>query len=384
VLAIKRFGANEWQSLLLTAAPTVFYSLSIFWNDLLKRRTIARYLRVYWLLASLPLAAIALADSYWMLLLPFLIVCVGGAGYPPANGEIIQALYRPDRRGAYYGILWGAGAVATAVFGYGMGVWLKHDETAFRVFMPAIAVIQGLGVVLFAWLSRLCGHDARRVLLPDAQRGHLGRVVDPVLNMGSILRADPVFARYEAAYMTYGVGWMIVAALLPLLVTHDLGLNYEEISRSTQVAYLAALVPALWPAGRLLDRLGAVRSTAISFFLLTFYPLALVFVRREGDLVLASVFFGLAHAGASVGWTIGPVALAPTPEKATEYAAIHATMVGIRGKVFQGLGVLLYWLTGGFTLPLLVAAGAYLWSAHQMWSLDRRMKADRETPPAGP
>jgi hypothetical protein len=60
-----------------------------------------------------------------------------------------------------------------------------------------------------------------------------------------------------------------------------------------------------------------------------------------------------------------------------QYVAIHATFVGIRGKIFQGLGVLLYSLTDGFTLPFLLAAGAFAWSAVQMWRLDRLMRPGR-------
>jgi hypothetical protein len=71
---------------------------------------------------------------------------------------------------------------------------------------------------------------------------------------------------------------------------------------------------------------------------------------------------------------LGPVALAPSPDKVPQYVAIHATFVGIRGKIFQGLGVLLYSLTHGFTLPFLLAAAAFAWSAVQMWRLDRFMR----------
>jgi len=381
VLAIKRFHANEWQALLITATPVVFYSLSIFWNDLLKRSRFGHYLASFWLIASLPLAFVAFADTYWHLLVAHLVACVGGAGFPSINSEVLQSLYHPSRRGRMYSINWGLTAVATACFGFSLGAWLNADEEAFRLFLPIIAGLQGLGVLLFAWLSRVSGHAHT----PAPGASGLARLVEPIVHMRAILKADPVFARYEAAYMTYGVGWMIAAALLPNLVTAKLELDYKQIAESTQVAYLAALVLALFPAGLLMDRMGAVRSTAISFFMLAAYPLALAFVSDRHQLLFVSVYFGLAHAGASVGWTVGPVSLAPSPDKATAYLAIHATFVGIRGKLFQGLGVLLYWATGDFTVPLLVAAAAYLWSGWQMRSLDRRMRVEKATatPPAG-
>ena len=106
VIAIKRFDAQPWQSLLITATPTIFYSLSIFWNDYFKRCRFGRYLAVYWLTACFPLATMGFADRYWLLLIPHLVSCAGGAGYPPITGELLQALYPARSRGRIYSVLW--------------------------------------------------------------------------------------------------------------------------------------------------------------------------------------------------------------------------------------------------------------------------------------
>jgi hypothetical protein len=375
VLAIKRFHAGEWGSLLVTAAPTVFYTFSIFWHDVLRRRSFGSYLWLFWLVGCLPVAAIAFASEYWMLLVPHLLACVGGAAWPPANGEVLHALYPASIRARMYSITWGIGLVAAAGVNYGLSRWLTHDENAFRVFLPIIAAVQGAGLLVLTWLSHASGHAAARTIDRTEERGHWAKVVEPVVHMGRVLKADPVFARYEAAYMTYGVGWMIAYALLPILVTRKLHLDYDQISWSTQVAYLLALVAVLYAAALMMDRLGAVRTTGLSFLMLSLYPVALALVRHEHDLLLASVYFGVAHAGASVGWTVGPVSLAPSPDKVPAYMAIHATMVGIRGKLFQGAGVLVFWLTHSFTIPLVLAGAAYAWAAWQMWALHKRTSA---------
>ena len=44
-------------------------------------------------------------------------------------------------------------------------------------------------------------------------------------------------------------------------------------------------------------------------------------------------------------------------------------MVGIRGTIFQGLGVFLYWLSGSFGLPLALAAIGFLYSSYLMFKL---------------
>ncbi len=371
ILARKRFEANDWQTLIITAAPTIFFSLSIFWNDFFARKRLSRYLLIYWAVACMPLVAMGFANTYWMLLLAHLISCIGGAGYHPASGELLKGLYPDHIRGRIYSFIWGTSMVCAALGGLAIGWWMTKDDDAFRWFLPLFAAMQLLGVGVMVRLAITSGIVKARVLKPSGPGG-LARIFEPIAHTKEVLKADPVFARYEAAYMIYGVGWMIAYALLPILVTDKLQLGYDEIAQSTQFAYLIALVAMLLPAGAMLDRLGAVRSTAISFAMLTLYPLGLIWASNVRELTIASAVYGVAHAGASVGWMLGPVALAPTPAKVPQYVAIHATFVGVRGKLFQGLGVVLYSITGSFTWPLLIAAGAYLWSSRMMWTLHRR------------
>lgn len=376
ILAAKRFFAGEWEVLFITAAPTVFFTLSIFWNDLFKHTRFSPYMLVYWAIACLPLAFIGLANNYWMLLIPHLICSVGGAGYHPAAGELLNRLYPGAIRGRVYSVIWAISLLAGAGIGYGLGKAMKGNEEAFRVILPLTAIVQLSGVLLFSWIARKIDCDTGRVKVSE-DRTLYQRIVEPITHMREVLKNDSVFARYEAAYMTYGIGWMITYALLPTLVTKKLNLGYDEIATSTQVAYLFGMVLMLWPAGWLMDKLGPVRSTGLSFAMLTFYPIGLIFAPDVWWLTVVSFIYGISHAGTSVGWMLGPVSLAPSPDKVPQYVAIHATFVGIRGKIFQGLGVLLYSTTQSFTLAFSLAAIAFAWSAVQMWQLNSLIVARR-------
>lgn len=374
ILARKHYGANDWQTLVITAAPTILFSLSIFWNDLYNRTSLRKYLFLYWLVACVPLALIPALPELWWLIVCHLVACVGGAGYHPAAGELLNSIYPVRTRGRMYSVVSGTTMVAGAVIGLVLGEWLHRDPTAFRLYLPLASSAQLMGILLTLHLFKRMGKGRTESLASDG-KSMWERVVEPISHTREVLRADPVFARYEASYMVYGIGWMVCYALLPILVTTKLNLDYDQISRSTQVAYQLALVLMLWPAGLLMDRLGAVRSTGLSFGLLTLYPIGLIFVANDDQLLGVSAMYGIAHAGASVGWMLGPVALAPSKEKVAQYVAIHATMVGIRGKLFQGLGVGLYALTHSFTFPLVIGAAAFAVSSWQMWRLDARVKA---------
>lgn len=382
VLALKRFKANEWETLLITATPTIFFSLSIFWNDLFSRRSMPRYLLTFWMWAGLPLALIAFANNYWMLLVPHLMSCVGGAGYHPASGELLRALYPEKSRGRIYSIIWGTSMVIGAGAGFAVGSLMDTHPDAFRAIYPTIGGLQLLGCGVFIFLARKTGHTARRVVNKATdERSTFRRVAEPISHAREILAGDPIFARYEGAFMTYGVGWMICYALLPILAAKKLHLNYETIAESTHVAYWLAVTAMILPAGFLMDKIGAVKTTGLSFFFLMAYPLLLIFADGSHALLFASVCYGLAHSGTSMGWMLGPVSLAPSPDKVPQYVAIHATLVGIRGKLFQFLGVGLYMLVNyfsksmeaAFAVPFALAAAALLWASIQMWQLSRRM-----------
>lgn len=385
----KQFGATEIQTTLITAPPTIMFVLSIFWNDLFTRVGGVKCFIAFWLLACLPMTALFFAKgagAYWWVLVPHLVACAGGAGWPPLSGSLLKSFYAPDMRGRAYSVVWGGSMIASAVMGYFLGQALTKNPESFRTIIPLACVLQLAGVVLLLVLARFTGHLPD--LAPSPEAAHrpwsFRAALDPILHMTSVLKADPVFARYEGAYMTYGIGWMVGYALLPLIATERLGLKYDEYALATQVAYLLALVLSIYPAAVIMDRWGALRATGLSFFLLALYPIGLALAWDKQSLLVVSAVYGVAHSGASVGWMLGPVSLAPTPDRVPTYVAIHATLVGVRGALFQFLGVGMYLLCAkvlhlplavAFGVPLALAGGAYVWAGWQMSTLRRVMEA---------
>ncbi len=386
VLARRHFGATDVQTVLITAAVPTLLSLSIFWNDLLRRMTLRRYLFVYWGVALMPLGLVAFAQSYWHVLTLYLIAAAGAGGSTPVNGEVLRRFYPERSRGRVFGTLTLVVLAGGMGSSFAVGAWLKADHDAFRIYMPLSALLQLIGVGLLGWLTWVRRTQRRRRI--ESGPMNLRRILEPVGHMREVLRADNAFFRYEAAFMTYGIGWMCCQALLPILATDKLHLTYDQYQNSTQVIFNALMLIMIFPAGWLLDRIGAVRTCAIAFTLLTLYPLGLLVAGGAAGVALASAAYGLAMAGVHQGWTLGPVAFAPTRDKAAHYAAIHATLVGIRGILFQALAMFLYKLTGGFFFPLLIAATGFAWAAGQMIRLHQRMAVatpqQRRTPGVPP
>jgi len=378
IIARKAFGAGDWGTMLITAAPAVLLILSIFWGDLLKRVSIPRYLACYWACALLPLGVIALAQDFWLFALAFVIASCGGAAWPAVNGEVLKAIY-PDRlRGRLYGAIVTCTTLATALGSYGLGHWLSLDPQAFRWFIPLATACQAMGLgllTLLLWRSGVLGrrtHDSVR----DA-RSIVQRVVEPLTHTAQVLKGDRIFARYEAAFMTYGAAWMICEALKPSLLVDKLNLSYNQIGFSAFMTFQLCVAAMTFPAGALMDRLGPARLCTLAFGLYALYPLALMLAADEHGLMIASAIYGACSAMVNAGWMLGPVSLAPSPEKVPQYVAIHASMVGLRGTIFQFLGVALYKLTGSFHVSFIVAAVAFAWGSYQMWRLHKIISAAR-------
>jgi MFS family permease len=384
LIARKEFDAQNYQTTLITAAPTVMAVLSIFWHALFQRLSTPVYLALFWLLSAAPLALAALPAGFGFFATMAVLCAAGSAGWIAVASHLLKQLYTDSARARVFAVLTGATLVGGAAASWGFGKALAADPLAFRWLLPLVAAVQGVGIGLLGLLLRSAasavGTSPRaappEALQPGGPRPTLWETaIRPVLNMGSLLRSDRLFARYEAAFMTYGVGWMICYALLPLIVTTELGLGYDQAAKSTSVVYLVVQLLMLWPAGLLIDRLGAPRLCIVAFGLYALYPLGLLLTNSIDQLAVATIFYGVCSAAVNMGWMLGPVNFAPTPDKVPQYVAIHATLVGLRGAVFQMLGVFLYTVTGSLAVPLLIAAAAFLWASWQMRQLSRLMPA---------
>lgn len=380
IIARKHFGAGDWQTLLLTVAIPACLLLSIFWNELLSRCSTPRYLALQWCCAFLPLALIAFAQHYVMLLICHVVAAAGHAGWPPIFGALLKRFYPDHTHGRGYSILTAAQLLSVMLTTLGIGHALEADAEAFRWFLPLIAGLQAVGMLLLIWLAR---RNPPADPPPAVVPLRVGAALRAVVHMRSVLRADQPFRRYEQAFMTYGFGYMICEALLPVLVTTGLHLSYEQIAGAALAAARFGMLAMVLPMGWLLDRIGPTRTSAISFAVLAVYPIGLLAANGTLGVGLASGVYGVAMAGVMSGWMIGPVAFARTAAQVPQYVAIHTTLVGFRGIVAQGLGMLLYGLTGGFFWPLLAAAAAFAWAGLQMWRLHGTIRAaavaNRET-----
>ncbi|MCA9244292.1 MAG: hypothetical protein KDA32_10075 [Phycisphaerales bacterium] len=391
LIARKAFGAGDWQTFFMTVVLPVMAVASLLWSEWLRSAPLRRYLWRWWAVACLPLAMIAFAGDFWGLLACHALAAFGQAGWSPALSLILKRSYRDQIHGRAFGFLSIAQVGAIMASTYFGGRWLDANPEAYRIFIPVIVVLQAVGV----WLlnSTLpdepgAGADAVPTTTPigamgvPAQEAATDRRapakrMSPIAGMVAVLREDRLFTRYEAAFMTYGAGYMICEAMFPLYVTDALNLNYTQVATWAVMLRGGTQLVVSAPAGWVMDALGAARTSALSFAVLALYPLVLIFTGSTLGLGIGSAIFGFGLAGVLQGWLLGPVTLAPSPDRAPHYVAIHSALVGVRGVLFQALGIIVYLATGSFAASFALASLAFLLGAWQMMLLAKPIRERR-------
>ncbi|HKQ49441.1 MAG TPA: MFS transporter [Phycisphaerae bacterium] len=370
-LARQRFGAANWQTTVLTAAVPVTQFFAIFWNHLYARIPTRTYLIIIGLLACGPLALIGTARTIWEVMFYFVLAALGGAGgvasLSPISADLLRTCYYPGRHGRIFAVLCVVQFTATMVAGQIMGSWSDRNPDAFRIYFPILALLMLGGLVFFGLISRDAAWQNRIRYTPASG----GSWWTPLKDMRTILKADRRFAGYEAAFMSYGIGWMICTALVPALATDQLHLNYSQFAQATIVVYQLVNILLFLPLGRVSDRFGPMRLASASFLWLTIYPIGLMFTGSALELGACVTFYAVGMVGVQLTWTLGPLQLSGDSAKAPHYLAIHSTMVGFRGIVAQGLGMALYSMTDSFAIPLAMAAAGFAWGSWRMRALSQ-------------
>lgn len=377
--ARRHFDASNTQTFILTVSMPVMQFFTIYWHRVFQTVSSRRYIALVGMTMSVPLLAMSLVSTLNPIIILWLISSFGGTGgggaITPVIAAILRNRYPEHMRGRAFGLVSAFRFGGVMLGGFCIGVWSEYDPMSYRYYMPILGVLVGIAMLLYVYITP---HRPRERSLASA----FSQWWKPITESLGVLKSDGNFRDYEVSYMLYGVGWMICYALLPLIGNDKIGLTDADFSTATIVTFQAMMIVLLFPAGRIADRFGPVKVVSVAFLILTLYPTLLAFADSFATLTGVTILFALGMAGVHLGWTLGPVYFAPDSEQAPRYLAVHATLVGVRGILFQGLGVWLYAITGSASIPLAFAAVGFLLAATQMRRLGRKIKPKLAAKPA--
>lgn len=375
-VAKRSLAAPAWVVPALTVASQVPWMLAPAWEVVFGRTAPRRVFLWLGAITYLPLLLVAFVvpvlgvygqaspNDVGLDLVLFLAVITNfhlmHGAYLPHRGALLRANYPEWVRGRMYARAEIVSALAVLVTTRVGGALLDVDPSWMRVIFP---VAGGLGLFSAILLARIRWRrdGVRAPLREPGVRSGLLAIGRSWRDAVRILRTDRPFFVFEIGFMLYGIGLLAGAPLVILLAEGPLGLSYNQWTDAKGVAMPIGFVGGLLFAGRWVDRWGPARVGAMSFGLLALYFLSVTFARSAGHLTAALLLFGIAMAGVTTVWALGPLHFAP-PGQARTYAGVHVSLVGARSAVAPVLGyALAEWISLRIALGVsaaLIALGA--------------------------
>jgi len=323
-VVLRRLGASSELLALYTAQTylgSILTSLSIV---LMRRRRPQSFVTVCWLLArSLFLLFALVTQTHWLLVLTaffWLLEAFPSPGYT----RIIQVIYPERVRGQILSVV-RLGMVAAVLVATPLAGWAL-DLLSYRVLFPVAGV---MGITATLIFSRLRVDEGP---LPP-------RETRSVTSLWQLVRHNRPFAIHLLSFAVYGMGGLLGYPLYAIVQVDRLHLSYTEIG-FLGVGQSAAWLVGFLIWGRLVDRKGGLPVLRLNQLISVVVPLAYLWATDGWMLLPAFIVQGLINAGVDIGLISTCIQLAEK-EKVVEYAAVQATVVGLRGMITPFLGALL-------------------------------------------
>jgi MFS family permease len=231
--------------------------------------------------------------------------------------------------------------------------FLDAEPESFRIVYGVGALLGAAGALSFSRV-RVIGERAHlsleRVEPADAEEAQV-----PLDSAWSVLRADPMFRRYQACQFLLGVSNMMIEAPLIYLVSRELQASYTTSIALTLAIPLGLSLFTLPLWATYFDRVHIAEFRARHSWIWVVAQAITWVGAMQGSLLwigLGRVLLGIGRGGGTLAWQLGHNDFA-RPENVGLYMGIHVTLTGIRGAFAPFMGMLLYVGWGAFDLPAL-------------------------------
>lgn len=358
-VVLRRLGASSELLAVYTAQTylgSILTSLSIV---LMRRRRPKHFVVLCWVAArSLFLLFALVTQTYWLLVVTALFWLL--ESFPsPGYTRIIQVIYPERLRGQVISVV-RLGMVAAILVATPLAGWAL-DRFGYRLLFP----LAGLMGILATWIFSKLRVDEGP--LPPRQ-------TRSVTSLWQLVRHNRPFALHLLSFALYGLGGLLGYPLYAVVQVDRLQLSYTMIGLLGMAQSAAWLVGFLiW--GRLVDRKGGLPVLGINQLISVIVPLAYIWATDGWLLLPAFIVQGLINAGVDLGLISTCIQLAEK-DKVVEYAAVQATVVGLRGIVTPFIGAGLVRLGMADTYIFALGAGFIFLS----WLLLQGVQAPPATP----
>ena len=294
------------------------------------------------LLTRLPLLLFPLMPTAYGMLLFAIVFYIGFSFIKPVQNLFMQANYEKKELGKIFGYMTSLNKIIFIVSIYSFGRMMDHDGSLYIIVFTVGAFLSFVSMILTAFIPF------------DKWRESEGqsRAFDPLIipTLIRVFKKSPHYFIYEVAFFTYGAGFMVILAAIPILLVDHLHLSYSTISTGRGF-FTAIVIIFLTPLfGKWFDRSTPAFLGKIIFAVLAGYPLSMIVAYLvPGSLTIpavymAFVFFGIAMSGVTIIWNMGPLYFVKKEEDSAEMTSVHVTMTGMRGLIMPPIGFLLMYI----------------------------------------
>jgi hypothetical protein len=328
----------------VSGAPALSNMTSFVWANLAHGRERIRLLVVLMAAFAVLVGAIGLwpraGSGLAVTVLSVIAARVIWAGVLTARSAVWSANYPRQVLARITGRIVTATALGMACAAALAGIVLQTRPELAR----ALYGLAGLFGLIAAWLYRRTRvRQAFRLRQAEGAQGAMDEVFSFRV-MRQILREDPSYRRFLTCLAFYGAGNLMIAAQLVVILSDQM-----HLSPALQVALLTIVpllcVPVFTPLwARLFDAGHVIEFRARQCWVLIGAMCVVTAAVFSGVLTLlwmAALLFGIATAGANLGWNLGHNDFASLG-KVQQYMGVNVTLTGMRGLVAPPLGVLAY------------------------------------------
>ena len=372
-VAKKTMGASDAVITVLVMAQPISLFFSAYWSNFLLGRDKRPTFLIFGVLGRLSL---------------FIVLAVhGGVGFAsvivfatlmigaiiPAQNALFQTNYAVAERGRVYGVATAVQAIATIGAAVVAGRLYDQRTDGYRWAYSAAAILGFASCWVFykiRFRHRKTGAPGAVADRPGLAREVRSSLRSPFAGSVTILRHDRGFRRYETAYMSYGLAFMMLQPVIPIFLVERLHVDYAQASNARGLIFYSMVFLFSPIFGRVLDRHDPVKLSIFAFLLLSLFPIALMFATSVGAVYGAFVVYGIAMAAVNIGWTMGPIHFAGRNDSAA-YMGAHVALVGVRGVIGGPLGMFIYRSTGTPRATFAAATALFLIGSMLMASLHR-------------
>ncbi len=353
----KTLGGSELAVTILTGMTGAGFLLSIFWAGLLENRPKAPFIIWAALTGRLGLAFCGISTAPAWFITVVGLAWIAQAMITSAQVSIIRSSYPEKKRNQLFGCAVSIMTLSRLIVTVMLGKILDLNEHAYVLAFVVAGLCGVAGGYLLARMEKpvisktMVKNDKREStdksddcfyhpLREQRLNQGLQSVRASIHTVGSILKNDRRFRRFEFIFFIYGIAFLSLLPIIPYFLVHQLNMDYTNIGLAKGLMAQLGIILLTPFLGRKLDELKPIRFCARVFGFLACFPVLLIAAEwsqgfQDGLLTIPLTFaaflcFGIAMGGISLAWNLSSIHFAGDRDPSA-YQSVHSVMVGIRG-----------------------------------------------------